>query len=147
MVARLLHVRTGRQAHEIVILIASIIVGVVGAVLPEDVSNAIAHVMHGWVIHTYYAGLAAFSVLTLCGILYRKIEGLLVERVGLTVVALYYAVFAVCIISYAGLAGAMGALLPVAYTIGNSARIWQIRTDLSLLKDYLADHPDDDFLR
>ena len=138
---RLLHVRTGRHPHEILVLLATVLVGVVGTVLPSEVSQAVAETLDGWLGRAYYVGLAAFSSIALWGIFRRRIEGLLVERVAITVVALYYAVFAACVFWYYGLGGAMGAVIPTAYCIANLARCWQIKTDLALLKSYLRDHP------
>jgi hypothetical protein len=147
MTKRLLEIRTGRQPHEVFILVLSIVIGCIGAVIPDQVGNAISSVLHGWPIHLYYAGLALFAAVTLLGVFSPKIEGLLVERAGLIVVGLYYAAFAVAVFAYAGAGGAMGTLLPIGYMVANGARVWQIHTDLALLKSYLADHPDDHFVR
>jgi hypothetical protein len=75
MTKRLLEIRTGRQPHEVFILVLSIVIGCIGAVIPDQVGNAIASVLHGWPIHLYYAGLALFAAVTLLGVFYPKDRG------------------------------------------------------------------------
>lgn len=137
---RLLNVRTGRHPHEVAVLGVTVFIGGVGAILPTSVSEAVVHVMDGW-SRFYYAGLAFFAAVAITGIFRHKIEGMLVERFAISVVALYYAIFAACVLSFRGLGGLMSVALPLAYCGANLARCWQIRTDLALLKSYLRDHP------
>ncbi|MDB5733285.1 MAG: hypothetical protein JWQ03_3180 [Variovorax sp.] len=143
MVSRLLQVRTGRHPHELLILIASTVLGLVGTVLPGEISSAIATVMDGWTVHAFWAGLAVFAGASLYGILKRGVEGLLIERVGLFGLAMFYLAYSVAVIDYAGWGGLVSVALPLCFAIGNLGRIWQIRTDLRLVKSYLKDHPDE----
>jgi hypothetical protein len=148
MPRRLLTVRTGRQPHEIGVLIVSVLVGVMGVATPNHVSPAVADALNGWIIHFYYGGLGFFAVMALWGITKKGIEGLLIERVGLTIVALYYIIFSICVFSYAGFpAGALAASLPIAYALASIVRGFQIRRDLVLIKAYLADHPGEQWER
>lgn len=137
---RLLNVRTGRHPHEVAVLAVTVFIGVVGAIAPTAVSAAVVHVMDGW-SRFYYAGLGFFAAVAIAGIFRHKIEGMLVERFAITVVALYYFVFAACVLSFRGIGGLMSVALPLAYCGANIARCWQIRTDLALLKGYLKDFP------
>lgn len=141
MTDRLLRIRTGRHPHEVLVLIASVVVGIVGLIVPTEVSDAVTHSMTSGLARFYYLGLAFFSAVALWGIFRHKVDGLLIERVAITVVALYYMIFAACVIGDRGLSGLMGIVIPVSYCIANLARCWQIRIDLALLRSYLADHP------
>lgn len=141
MPSRLLRVRTGRHPHEIAILSASAIIGILGILFPENISNSVTHVLPWpWAL-IFWGVLASFAFVTLWGVFNSKIEGLLVERAGLIVVTIMYGIFIYCVLSYAGIGGAVSAILPGAYLVGNIARCIQIRRDLVLLKSYLTDHP------
>lgn len=140
---RLLRVRTGKQPHEVAILIISIVIGVVGSFGPERISNAIAETFTPPWAAVFWAGLAVFGAVALWGVFAPKIEGLLTERIGLIALALFYAAFAGTIMLYSGKSGLLSTALPLAFCAGNIGRAIQIRKDLKLLTDYLRDHPNE----
>lgn len=141
MTDRLLRVRTGRQPYEVAVLIVSIATGIVGVVLPEGISGAIDSEFNTFWSRSYWAALVLFAGITLAGIFRRRIEGLLIERGGLTVLSALYATYVYAAVATNGLAGIGASALPIAFTLASLARCWQIRNDLLLLTSYLRDHP------
>lgn len=141
MPGRLLQIRTGKHPHEILVIAATILIGTLGATAPERISGAIAaEFLWPWAM-VYWVAMAGSGLITLWGILNHKIEGLLVERAGLTLQATMFAIYIYAVSQHTGLAGLVSMILPAAFAIGNLARCWQIRSDLKLLKAYLKDHP------
>ena len=123
------------------ILVASLVLGVVGSAAPERISSAVSMQFQAPWASFFWAGLTIFGALALYGIFTPKIEGLLVERIALAALTLFYVTFAVAVVLYAGLGGLVSTALPLAFAVGNVARIVQVRQDLALLKSYLKDHP------
>lgn len=141
MVDRLLKIRTGRQPHELLVLLATVILGTVGTFLPEKISTAIAETFARPISSVYWAGLALFAGIALFGIIRRRVDGLLIERAALVVLTALYGAYVVAVISSSGLAGFAACALPLAFAIANVCRVFQIRRDLQLLASYLKDHP------
>lgn len=141
MPSRLLRIRTGKHPHEIVVIIATILLGTVGALWPEQINAAIANEFNWPWSTAYWVALAGAGVITMWGILDHRIDGLLVERAGLTLQATLFGLYIYAVAQYAGFSGFVGMVLPAAFAAGSLARCWQIRTDLALLKAYLTDHP------
>lgn len=143
MPERLLKIRTGRQPHETLVVIATGLLGVVGLMLPHEVSGAIADALTPHWASVFWAGIALFAFITLWGIYKRRIDGLLVERAGLTVLTALYGGYVLILLTYRGWDALAGAALPLAFAIANVVRCFQIGNDLSLLKSYLKDNPND----
>lgn len=143
VVHRLLKLRTGRQPHEILVISATVLLGIVGVVLPQEISAAVADAFSAFWARAYWAGMVVFGAVTLFGIFRKRIEGLLIERAGLTVLAVLYGTYVYAALATAGLEALAGITLPTSFAIANLARCWQIRNDLILLRDYLRDHPGD----
>lgn len=145
MTKRLLEVRTGRHPHEIAVIVASLAVGIVGTYQPEVISRPITLIFPWPWSMAYWCLMVLFGAVALFGVLRTKrIDGLLVERAGLTGLAFLYVSYVLAVFEFAGTGGLFGALLPGAFAIGSIARCWQIGTDLILIKSYLIDHPGDE---
>lgn len=138
---RLLRVRTGRQPYEVAVLVMSVVLGIVGTFVPEGISGAIDAEFNTFWSRTYWAALTLFATITLVGIHRRRVEGLLIERGGLTVMAALFGTYVYAAVATNGLAGIAASALPLSFVIASLARCWQIRDDLRLLTSYLRDHP------
>lgn len=141
MTDRLLRVRTGRQPYEVAVLAVSIATGIVGLAVPEGISGAIDAEFNTFWSRTYWAAMVLFASITLVGIYRRRIEGLLIERGGLTVLAALFGTYCYAAVATNGLAGIAASALPLSFVIASLARCYQIRDDLRLLTSYLRDHP------
>lgn len=141
MPSRLLHVRTGRHPHEILVLAFTAVLGLIGAIVPESISDAISHEFPWPWSMVFWIAMLLSSLVTLFGIFNHKIEGLLIERAGLTMHASMLGIYTYAVLQYAGLGGLVGMVLPLALICGNLWRCFMIRTDLVLLTAYLKDHP------
>jgi hypothetical protein len=141
MPGRLLRIRTGKHPHEILVVGATIMLGIVGTIWPDRISAAIDQEFSWpWSV-AYWVSMAAAGSITMWGIFNRKIDGLLIERAGLTIQASLFGLYVYAVAQYVGFAGFASMVLPIAFAAGSLARCWQIGTDLSLLKEYLKDHP------
>lgn len=137
---RLLKVRTGRQPHEISVMIAAILGGVLGVLFPEGVSPAISSLLPEVPTQIFFGMMAAFGVIVLVSMVKRTVDALLLERAGLFVLAFCFTAFALAIFVHSGFAGALSSVLPLAFAGANVWRVLQIGYDLKLLKSYLSEH-------
>lgn len=141
MPSRLLRIRTGKHPHEILVVAATILLGITGAIWPDRTSVAIASEFTWPWSMAYWASMAAAGIITMWGIFDRRIDGLLIERAGLTIQASLFGLYIYAVAQFAGANGFVSMVLPAAFATGSLSRCWQIRTDLALLKSYLIDHP------
>jgi len=76
-----------------------------------------------------------------------RVEGLLLERIGLAMQAAFYAAYGIAIVGTRGIGGWAMACLPLCFAISSLFRIVQIRADLRALPEELrraVDHGDAD---
>jgi len=140
---RLLRIRTGRQGHELFVVIATALLGVAGTISPEAVAISAASVLpFPWAV-VYWAAMIICSLITLRGIFDKRIDGLLTERAGLILLTVLFGVYAYTCLEYAGLGGLGSATLPMAFALANIYRCRQIGQDLILIQAYLKDHPEE----
>lgn len=140
-VHRILQIRTGKHPHEVLVLIFTTILGTVGSVMPSEISDSVAGEFPWPWCMIYWIAMTATGLLTLSGIFNRKIEGLLIERAGLTLQATLFGAYIYAVSQHAGMSGLVSMVLPASLIAGNIYRCWQIKTDLALLTSYLKDHP------
>lgn len=145
MVRRYLEVHSGRQPHEILILLASLLVGALGTVKPQGISHAVAATLQPPWCAMFYGTMFLFALVTLVAIFFpRRIDGLLAERVGMWALAAYFVAYAAAVLANTGPGGLVSTILPSAFAIGNVVRAIQIKKDLARLKSYITRHPTDD---
>jgi hypothetical protein len=140
-------IRTGRSSHEILVCATAVIIGLFGLLLPKSISPAITSVFPPPLDLAYYAGLVLSGGLTLFGIARYRVEGLLLERIGLAMQAAFYAAYGIAIVGTRGIGGWAMACLPLCFAISSLFRIVQIRADLRALPEELrraVDHGDAD---
>lgn len=137
---RILRIRTGKHPHEVLITCFLVALGVIGMIVPDRISVIASQFPWPWSM-AYWICLSVTGSITLYGIFNKKIEGLLIERAGLTLQATLLGVYIYAIYDYPQSSGVTGMMLPLALISANLTRCWQIRKDLALLKSYLIDHP------
>lgn len=140
---RLLTVRSGRHPHEVLILIAAGLIGVIGMTIPDKISNSIIEVFGMVGGRTFYGGMFVFAAVALYGVWKRKVEGLMIERASLIALTTFFFAYGSSVLMVNGVVGLVSAILPLSFAIANCCRIAQIKTDLYYIKEYLTDHPDD----
>jgi len=126
-------IRTGRSSHEVLVCITAIIIGLTGLLLDQSISPVINEVFPPPYDALYFAGLVASGALTLYGVARYRLEGLLIERIGLSVQAAWFAAYAVAIVGNRGMSGWALACLPLCFAVSNLFRVVQIRRDLAAL--------------
>jgi hypothetical protein len=132
-------IRTGRHPHEILVLVAAVVIGVQGVIFPRDINPAVHDLLGAWGGSAYFAALVLFAFVTLYGIRQGKIDGLLVERAGLAVLAVFFFAFAAAVLNYRGISAIGSASFPLALAVANIWRIRQIRNDLKTLRTALSE--------
>lgn len=135
---RLTVIRTGRSPHEVLVCAVAFLIGASGLVTTTSISPAIDAAFPDSFEDVYFAGLVLSSLLTLAGLVWHRVEGLLLERIGLLVQACFFAAYGIAILSSRGLEALAFALIPICFTVANLGRAWQIRTDLAGLPAVLA---------
>lgn len=145
---RLLRLHGSRHPHEILTSAWTAVVGVIGFVLlvvtGTGISTTISRAMHEPWEYAFYVGLIVSSATVLYGVFRKKkIDGLLIERVGLFLQAAMYLVYSVVILTESGFTSLLATVLPTALVAANVIRVWQVNSDLKIIQEYLSDHPED----
>lgn len=140
---RLIQIRVNRQPHEVMVGVVAFLLGLVGLVWPELVSTSIARVLGEAWERGYFAAMAFGGVVTLVGLITRRVESLLIERVGQGTLAAMFAAYAVVLQYGRPVSFLYFAMLPAAFAIGCGVRTWQIGRDLRVLKEFLGAQNDD----
>lgn len=138
---RIARIRAGRHPHEILVAFTALFIGVTGVAFGGAMSPSLNATFGAPWRSVYFVGLAVGGAVTLWGIARRRIEGMLIERAGLWMLAMLFAAYSAAIIADRGVIGLAFALIPLSYTATTVMRCLQIGRDLELLKQYLADIP------
>lgn len=132
-----------RRPHEVMLLAASALVGVVylaGAAPPPSTVEAL---LPGWVRLLWYGLLAAGGVLGLVGCwLPDQVTGLLLERVALLVGTAAILMWILAIWWFAGPPGFGGLAFFGLWAGANGWRAWQITGDLARIRPKRRYRPD-----
>ena len=134
--------RSSRHPHEIAVVIAATLIGLLGLISGQDANPSVYGAFGLEWGRAFFASMSFFSAVTLYGITRDLIAGMLIERVGLLVVAVNFALYAVAIVSERGLPGLSGTILPVVLCGAHVWRAWQIGTDLHRLRMALREASD-----
>lgn len=117
----------GRQRpHEILIIFASILSGLVGFLSPGSVSPSIAQAFPGGLADLYFAGLLISGCVAMYGALGFSMISPLLERAGLFVMALFILAYALSLIARNGQIAVVASIIPFACAAANLIRCWQI---------------------
>lgn len=122
-------VRRGRQPHEMAFAAACVILGGFGLVAQTSASPGLNQAF-GPYVYVWYIGAFIGGLVTISGIARGTVSALLVERIGLCILAgvcLAYASSAVLLSGWRGLAAGV---FVGAYGIASAVRVWQIGKDL-----------------
>lgn len=140
MVSRLLAVRSSAHPHELLVCLVAVLIGLYG-LLDIDVSPAIVNTLPPMWRIVFFLVLVLGGVIGPLGLLWRdRLMGLLIERVGMVVLALGFTVYTVAI--FATATSFVFGLLPLAFVVTTLLRIVQIGRHFKLLTSYYTDHPE-----
>lgn len=124
---------------ETAVAIVAAISGVSGLIFPSTVSPAISEALTQPWREVYLALLVLGGLTALIGTVRHGVQGLLIERWGLTVLAIGFTVLVTCVVLTRGWPGTVSALIPAVFIGCTVGRIVQIGHDLGMLKAYDAD--------
>lgn len=122
--------RSGRNPFEMFLLGACVLSGIVGVLAPAATEGAVARVLPPWAGSVWYAGLFVGAGISFTGVLLRGLKSLLVERVGLLLLAGFFGVYAFAVFALAGWRGVFVSLFVAAFAVAATARFVQIGRDL-----------------
>lgn len=122
--------RSGRNPFEVWLLAACIVTGAAGFVTSQAVSGAVARSLPHWAGTLWYAALFVGASISFVGVMLRGLKSLLVERVGLLLMAGFGLVYAAAVVAAAGLSGLFVATFVAGFAAANISRFTQIAGDL-----------------
>lgn len=122
--------RSGRNPFEVWLLGACIVTGAAGFLTSQAVSGAVARALPPWAGTLWYASLFVGASISFTGIMLRGLKSLLVERVGLLLMAGFGLVYAAAVVLSAGWSGLFVAVFVAGFAAANISRFVQIGQDL-----------------
>lgn len=123
-------IHSGRNPYAIFLLAAIVLTGVSGLISPQHTSPVVAHLLAPWELAAWYGGLVIAGTVSLAGLFSRGLMSLLVERVGLVVLASLSAMYAVAVVAQGGATLSLAAGTAGSFALASAARVWQIGRDL-----------------
>ena len=141
-----MQVRRGRHPHEIAILLAFFVLGVLGMVLFERVSSNTLRALPEPLAYGLFAGSTISSGIGLVGVVMRRTIGALVERVGLLGLTAFGLAYVVAVLGAFGLRGYSSVAFVLIISIFNIFRVVQIGRELreyELLRTTLLSRDED----
>jgi hypothetical protein len=127
-----------RNSHEVFLLVAALLSGIVGLALPGSHGRAVVAAFPGWFQTLWYAGLLAGAVLSMIGVLRGDVVGALVERGGQLILAGFSTAYAAGLAIFAGLPASPAAFITVAFGAACFLRSVQIKSSVRALREGLA---------
>jgi len=128
-------VRSGRNPFEVLMLCACAIAGAAGLIAPAASSNAITATLPHWEVVCWYSGLLAGGVISLAGVFARGVTSLLVERVGIILLACLMLAYALALFVQVGIRGTLPALITGLFAVACAVRFVYITADLKRMED------------
>lgn len=130
---------SSRSPFQIVVLAACVMAGIVG-LLPHQSTSVLDTLAKGYA-HGWYIGLIVGGGLALASLTLRNIAlALLIERVGLALLAGLFTAFGISVYFLLGWdLVRTGGITTLAFGIAAAARVWQITHDLRKLRLALTD--------
>jgi hypothetical protein len=122
-------IRSGRHPIVVMVLAACVIGSVNNLVNFDRASSNLVRLLPTSFGYAFYALLAVGAAISLVGVFWRGLDGLLIERAGYLILAGQWVAFG-ALLTTAGWRGVWFALLLLAFAGGAVWRIAQIRRDL-----------------
>jgi hypothetical protein len=123
-------VRSERHPHEIGLLVACCLIGVVGVLLFPYVTSLPIQALHRPFGHVLFGGVALLSGIALGGALRRTLAGSLVHRAGLFGLSLFLLIYAGMVVAGSGARGTIFVIFVSAVAVENIIRMRQIRQEI-----------------
>jgi hypothetical protein len=126
-------VSSGRHPLAIFLLVACVLTGVAGLLSPVSTSPTVAHLLAPWELEAWYSGLILSGGATLVGVMATGLSSLLIERVGLVVLASLSGMYAAAIAIQGHTPLTFAAAFTGAFALGCVGRVVQINGSLRKL--------------
>lgn len=135
MMHRVVH--TSKSPFEIFILIAIVIAGIAGLLMPAHTSSAIAQLLPLWGQLTWYSGLLVSGLLSVVGAFTNRLWSLYAERGGLSMLGVLCVVYTATVIAIVGPLAAFAGVLVLGLGVACFARVHQISGDIRRVSEDL----------
>jgi hypothetical protein len=124
--------KSKKHPHEVWWLVALVISGVSGTINFNSVASPTIRELHFPFGHIMYGGIAAWSLLALVGLYWKKesLRGIAIHQAGLMGLTLYGITYAVIIFGNSGWRAFGFALIIGGLSIANLVRVRQLQKDL-----------------
>jgi hypothetical protein len=121
--------RSGRNPFQLYLLAACVLSGLAGLFAPASESAVVARSLPGWAVMAWYSALVAGATVSIVGVLTRGVGSLLIERVGLAMLAGFTMLYSGLVFVDAP-RGTFSALFLAAFAAACVGRFLQIGRDL-----------------
>lgn len=119
-----------RDPFEVWLLAALVLASLAWLLAPNRTDNTVTSALPVWERYMWSAGLFTGASAALAGLLLRSTLGLVIERVGLSVLGGWCLGYGAAVVGVAGFRGTISAALVLALAIAAGARIRQIGREL-----------------
>jgi len=128
-------IRSGRNPFEVLLLCACAVAGAIGLIAPGASANAITATLPHWEVLCWYSGLLAGGVVSLAGVFARGVTSLLVERVGIIILACLMLAYALALFTQVGIRGVLPGAVTGLFAVACAVRFVYITTDLKRMEE------------
>lgn len=136
---RSLTLSSGRQPFEVLLLVACVLTGAVGVVVPGAGSPTIDRFVPQPFTTLFYVALFGSAAVSAVGVSLRLPTSLLVERIGMVVLSALLLIYGIAVYALHGPAVGIGGVIIIAFGVAAMLRCAQITRDLRKLKAALAE--------
>jgi len=134
--------RSGRNPFEAYLLVACVLSGLAG-LLTAEAQSSIVSTLPRWEAVAWYGGLVAGGGVCLVGVALHGLKSLLVERIGLLMLAAFAVLYSGAVLVEAGPRGTFVGLFVAAFAAACVGRFVQIGLDLKRAEAMEALRPDE----
>lgn len=123
-------VRAKQNPFQLAFMIAAVLGGLALLVLRQRLGSTLAQQLPAVITVILGIGLVAGAGTTLAGMSTQRIIGLLLERAGLLILTILFAVYAAFTVDFVGIKGLITVVFFAAFTVASAYRAWQISSDI-----------------
>jgi hypothetical protein len=125
-----------RHPHQVLFLVTLAAAGVSNIVAPQNQSPVAAQLLggHGW---PFYGAVGVAALVTLAGVWMRSLTGMLLENLGMLVLAALCIGYAIAALAVVGPKASLISAFTGAYAVACLVRAWQIRRELQRIRRVL----------
>lgn len=139
-------IRSGRNPFEVWLLVACVVAGIVGLVVPGESASSVVKSLPYWEAVSWFSGLTLGGVVSLTGVFSRGVTSLFVERVGMAILTCLTLAYSVSIVAQVGIVrgATLPALLTGLFAVSCAVRFFNLTADLKRMEGIATKSVDGD---